>query len=157
MAQDDQLICHCLECQGELQFTVNGLGQKIQCPYCNQETILYDSKDEGGPDSNLEEQTQSPTNSPSLKTCKTCKGAVAESSQVCIHCGQLWPTKNIECGKCGVSDFDIEIYEDNSSVWVTPSFIGVLSAAIWGAMKSKPKRVVRCLNCGALWECPPDL
>lgn len=165
MAQDDSLICHCFECQGELHFSADGLGETIECPICHQETILYDSRDEGEPMPNPEIKSQvsktnsspPPSNSPSLKSCKTCNGAVAESSQVCIHCGQLWPTINLECGNCGANNFDFEIYEDNSSVWITPSIAGVLSAAIWELMRSKPRCAVRCLNCGGLFERPPGV
>jgi len=159
MAEDNRLICQCFACRGKMRFPPEAQGRKIKCPHCKQDTILYDQKGPGDliPDSERMSRVPNFKTSPSLANCKTCKGAVAESSQTCIHCGQLWPAINLECGNCGANDFDFEIYEDNSSVWVTPSIIGVLSAAIWESMRSKPKRAVRCLNCGGLFECPPGV
>jgi hypothetical protein len=162
MGKDDYLICPCFECQYEIGFLAEFLGRKIKCPHCHQETTLYDPNDEGEPVSDLETETSQddlevspPTeNSPSLSRCRTCDELIAKSAEVCVHCGQRWPTMNFICTDCGGRDFDIEVHEDNSSVWATPSLLGVLSAAIWEAMRSKPKSYLRCLSCGCLFHLP---
>ena len=164
MPTDEKLICCCFVCQGEIRFPARAVGKRIECPHCHKETMLYDPNDEGEPNSNSKtvsqpsdsKRTSQLNTSPSLVCCKTCNGPIAESAQICIHCGQNWPAINLVCPQCGANDFDFEVYEDNSSVWVTPSIIGVLSAAIWEGMRSKPQQCVRCLNCGYLAKLSPE-
>jgi RNA polymerase subunit RPABC4/transcription elongation factor Spt4 len=163
MAETHYIKCPCIKCWESLEFQAEGLGEEIECPNCHQKTILYNPVEEEIPTDlsseedeveNLEKEDSSSSVSPSLRICKTCKGFVAESAEVCIHCGQQWPTTNLFCPDCGANDFDIEVIEDNSSVWVTPSLLGVLSAAIWEGMRAKPKSYIRCLQCGCLSHFP---
>ena len=93
-------------------------------------------------------------NPPSLSRCRTCDELIAKSAEVCVHCGQRWPTMNFICTDCGGRDFDIEVHQDNSSVWATPSLLGVLSAEIWEAMRLKPNSYVSCSTYGCLFHVP---
>ena len=143
MSGDEKLFCECFFCKQKLRFERRMLQQKIDCPKCHQKTVLYNPQ-------NFDDSFEELAPKPSLSTCKTCNSQIAESAKICVHCGQNWPTINILCGHCGANDFDLEVYEDNSSVWASPSLLGVISVAVWEAMRSKPKRCIRCFNCGKL-------
>ncbi len=164
------ITCCCIECAGRIEFPAHGVGQEVQYPHSNQMTRLYDpAADQDLPARPLSGPwgTEAPPAVPPLVAdaplevmpprmflCRTCGGTAASSAEFCIHCGQQWPTLSCPCPYCGADDFDFVVAEDTSSVWITPSLLGILAAALWGVMRPRPKTYLHCLNCGGLARLP---
>jgi hypothetical protein len=163
--------CSCPECSGKVEFPAHGIGEEIECPHCQIPFALYDESEDsqqvgGSIDWHAETSPTPDTPQPPiiatepeetdctdiqlhrLPQCKTCYGTVAPSAEFCVHCGQKWPALNLRCPHCGANDFELFILEDTSSVMVTPSLVGIFSAALWEAMRDKPQLCMSCLNCG---------
>jgi hypothetical protein len=100
----------------------------------------------------LERKKQLISSNPNLGICKTCTGIVAVSTQVCVHCGQKWPTLDLRCDNCGSFDIDLVTVEDTSSLFVTPSLAGVLAAGLFEAMRPEPQTYAVCQQCGCSLE-----
>src|ERR1035441_3438758 len=128
MDDPDYIKCRCIECEQPIEFPSYGVGERVKCPHCKRMTRLYPPIPPKPP------VILGPLLEPTLCLCKTCSGGVAPSAEICVHCGQMWPTLSLPCPRCGVDDFELVSVEDTSSVWVTPSLLGVLSATLWAAM-----------------------
>jgi Zn finger protein HypA/HybF involved in hydrogenase expression len=164
--EDDEFItCICNHCSVRIEFPEYGVGQEVECPSCHHTTILYKPAIDIHPESRPPPIPKSPLPpviaeahpiQEGLQTsaerfvyiCKNCAHEVAKSAEYCFNCGQRWPSLDAICPQCGANDFDIYVDEDTSSVWVSPSLVGVLSAALWGAMRRAPISYFHCMECG---------
>jgi len=150
------------------------MGEEIECPNCHRTTRFYPSEQFDLPSESstqITTEASSPISTgpppippiidsvpsaevvtPSVYRCKNCCSIVSESAEFCVHCGQKWPTIHLICPNCGANDFDYLVVEDQSSLWFTPSLLGILSAAIWSATRPQPRLYADCLRCGHQWR-----
>jgi len=153
MGEAGIITCVCTHCSVNIEFPEYGVGVEVECPACHEKTTLHRPEVPAEPSIPPVIPSTLPPVLPKdedtiLEYCKNCKQPIRQSDLDCPYCRQLHPSTSHPCPKCGADDFEIYIIEDNSSVWVTPSLLGVLSAAVWSATRPRPISYLRCFHCG---------
>ena len=163
---DQFIICECESCQGHIEFPAEGVDQCVECPHCECETMLVEplqivthTPPEGnpipttqpGPPTSRHETSTPAIPEPRTNVCKTCGLMAAPSAEICVHCGQVWPTWHAYCPDCGANDFDVMVEEDDSEYFFSLDVAGIIGAAVAETLRSEPQPYFQCRRCAFAW------
>ena len=142
--QPDLVTCSCNNCDGHLQFERQHAGQRINCPHCGMETLLYVPQSKPPPPP-LPQAPQPQTN-PNLRTCRDCGNSVSIHAEVCPKCGATFARRKSH----GVFFY---VFWGVVSLIVTVTIVGmiagILTVAVPAFLRGRREAQVKMLGTNA--------